>query len=423
MRSMAISAMQAAYQTDPGAAGVSYLADMWGRAGLALLSCCVLALAGCSEREPGSAPVDRPASPPAIEREAALPQLRVEVSAPEEAHQGFEFALQVSVRRFEDGAPALLEVSFGDGERVTRQMDESGFATVRHTYTSAGTFRFNVRGSMEGAIADEDGAEVTVHPRRVLYIQGMNSVSKCPGGSGFSTRAPEWLAGHLGEPGSGPAIELEEGAVAYFSYSGEWCGGGDPAGGAFADYDDSDTCGGIDEVHAPRLKRLIESLGPGRVTIVGHSMGGLVAAYLVASDPAWAAEHIASVATFDSPLRGVNGTRLVIAGAGGVFDGDCGPRSDAVEDLKDDSAVVKVAAGAAMVVPFYTSDATDAEKLTLGRVEAVPAGQTRLAGEAAHTSFSERHSRTWTIAGDEVQRKRRFVACAIAMAFPYCLDG
>jgi pimeloyl-ACP methyl ester carboxylesterase len=415
--------MQAAYQTDPGAAGVSYLADMWGRAGLLLLACCMLAIAGCSERERAS-PQGQDSTPaPAINRDAPPPQLEVEISAVAEAHQGFEFALQVSVRRFELGAPALLEVSFGDGERLTRRLDDSGVATIVHTYRSAGTFRFNVRGSMEGTQADEEGAEVTVHPRRVLYIQGMNSVSECPGGSGFSTRAPEWLAGHLAVPGSLSGIDLDEGAVAYFSYSGQWCGGGDPVDGSYADYDDSHTCGGIDEVHAPRLKRLVESLGPGRVTIVGHSMGGLIAAYLVASDPAWAVEHIASVATFDSPLRGVNGTRLVIAGAGGVFDGDCGPRSEAVKDLRDDSRVVEVAGGAALVVPFYTSDATDSEKLTLGRVEAVPAGQTRLAGEAAHTSFSERHSRTWTIAGDEVERKRRFVACAIALAFAYCLDG
>jgi pimeloyl-ACP methyl ester carboxylesterase len=247
----------------------------------------------------------------------------------------------------------------------------------------------------------------------------MNSTSKCPDGKGFTTRAPEWLEPHLLESANVAGMRFAAGDFAFFSYSGRWCDG--DAFGA-ADYSASDTCAGIDDRHAKRLRDFIERLGPGRVTIVAHSMGGLVAAYLIGSDEAWARAHIASVATFDSPLRGINLLRTGVLGAGGVFDGDCGLNSDAVRDLWDDSSVVKTAARAASIVPFFTSDATDDEGHLFGLVEAVPGKYTNLDGQVAHARFGEKHSSTWTKAGDDVEKKQRFVACAVSLATARCLD-
>jgi pimeloyl-ACP methyl ester carboxylesterase len=68
-----------------------------------------------------------------------------------------------------------------------------------------------------------------------------------------------------------------------------------------------DTCDGIAKA-ANELKHLIESRGANapKVTIVAHSMGGVISAYLIASgDKTWVKDHIASVITFDSPHQGV----------------------------------------------------------------------------------------------------------------------
>ena len=123
-------------------------------------------------------------------------------------------------------------------------------------------------------------AEVTVKPRMVVFIQGMNSSSHCPDGRSFTTRAPQWLSPYLFEPANTGGLALTPDSYAYFSYSGRWCtADGAYRPGATADYRASDTCGGIDEEHAGRLRAFIDSFAPARVAVVGHSMGGLVAAF------------------------------------------------------------------------------------------------------------------------------------------------
>jgi hypothetical protein len=121
-------------------------------------------------------------------------------------------------------------------------------------------------------------------------------------------------------------------------------------------------------------------------------------------------------------LRGINLMRTGLLSAGGIFDGDCGPDSEAVRDLWDDSGVVSAASRAAGIVPFFTSDATDKEGRLFALMEAVPGKYTHLDGQVAHVRFGDRHSSTWTKAGENADDKRRFVACAVAIATARCLE-
>jgi len=80
------------------------------------------------------------------------------------------------------------------------------------------------------------------------------------------------------------------------------------ANGIFAEYRQDDTCGGVSAA-ANDLKALmnrISDLEPGtKFVLVGHSLGGMVAAYALATMPvAEVRERIHSVVTLDAPLRG-----------------------------------------------------------------------------------------------------------------------
>lgn len=381
-----------------------------------------LTAAACGSREaPPVGEETAVAIPPPTATPTPRPLL-VFIRLPRQAHQGIPYAFSIEVRRAAFPVAATVEVSL-DGEPFREVViGAQGVATLTHTFVEAGEHEVRAVARAPGASEGHAVATIRVHPRVIVYIQGMNSASHCPDGRSFATRAPQWLGPYLREPANVGGLVLRESQFVYFSYSGEWCAGGDPAVPPFADYHAGDTCAGIDEAHALRLQALVDSLAPARVTIVAHSMGGLVAAYLIASRPEWAREHIASVATFDSPLGGVGALRAGVLGAGGVFDGDCGPNAGAVGDLRDDSDVVTAAATAAQTVPFYTADATRGEGEAFGQVEAVPGSATRLEGEVAHARFAEDHSETWTRGGPEVAAKRRFVACALQLAAAACLE-
>jgi len=149
-------------------------------------------------------------------------------------------------------------------------------------------------------------------------------------------------------------------------------------------------------------------------------MGGLITAYLVANDEN-IRQHIASVVTFDSPLRG----RENIESVPGFLLGACDDESPAVQDMRTDSDVVAEAATAAGFVPFYTWDATENDVFTF---ELVPGQFTTLA--EAESGFSEtpaplemvdNHSSIWDCPFDESEGgcesegrdKAELIGCAI----------
>ena len=183
---------------------------------------------------------------------------------------------------------------------------------------------------------------------RVVVLQGIDSKSSCEdvrrGREILSTR--RWLDGvayQLGPEGLlTPALDPDfhsmfwrrqhlvnalqdnlagdwEGNVLGFSYSGKYenCATGKLSLGEaypfgdyriFPRYDPVDTCGGVRDA-ATKLGSLLTSLhdrDPNReIVLIGHSLGGMVAAYYLAEvAPPDIRSRISSIVTIDSPLLG-----------------------------------------------------------------------------------------------------------------------
>ena len=288
-------------------------------------------------------------------------------------HQGYESTF---VFRFadHDSSEWYAVIDFGDGSApVSLTPSNAEPVELSHTYFGDGPFTVSVRVTDDGAKTGFANAPVRVFPRRLVFIQGLSSRSECPDGRYFSTRAPSWIAEHLLQlSASEVPVPLSERDFRYVSYSGEFCGGGDGGDGGFARYAATDTCGGIDDPGgaADRLRAAIEAAAPSKVTVLGHSMGGLAAAYLIGTDPEWAKQRIASVITFDSPLGGVPQVNLSIL----RVIGDCSFNSASHQDLSDSNdALLAVAAPVARQIPFYNLNATKKEGPT-GCARSCPAG-------------------------------------------------
>jgi pimeloyl-ACP methyl ester carboxylesterase len=188
----------------------------------------------------------------------------------------------------------------------------------------------------------------SVEDRDLVFIRGLDSSGDCD-------QAEQWLEEYL-ESAKGRSFfgSLRIGKYLHFNYRD---GGSYDCPRSESAYGPEDTCDGVGKA-ASELKDLIDSQATAEVTVVAHSMGGLISAYLVATDGAWARTNIASVVTFDSPLRGVStplqwGQRLLTTCKAIV-----GNPVDSLVEMGEDSAVVRDAADAADVVPFYSLDAT-----------------------------------------------------------------
>lgn len=124
-------------------------------------------------------------------------------------------------------------------------------------------------------------------------------------------------------------------------------------------YTEIDTCDGVTTA-AIELKQLIDQQSPAtKVTIVAHSMGGIVSAYLVATEADWAKTHIASVITFDSPVKGVSDWEALAKSE--LLPSACHLGNDtpslSIPQVVDTSGVIISASPAAIIVPFYHLDA------------------------------------------------------------------
>jgi pimeloyl-ACP methyl ester carboxylesterase len=338
----------------------------------------------------------------------------VSIGVPGVIHAGLDVEFTV-LGRDPDDSELVAAIDFGDGSPRRVTGGDTIAASYRHLYARPGAY------TVVASLTDPRGAtsvverEVDVLPRKVLFVQGYGSESRCPDGGGFASRVAAWAPALLeGElvPVAGP------GDLVYASYSGRWCDGGDGTNGAFADYNSDDTCNGIDSAGgiAERLRAQVEALAPARVTVIGHSMGGLAAAWLVGSDPDWARRHIASVVTFDSPLAGVPTLNMAVLRIGG----ECGFGSDANDDLSDrNQAILAVVAGAGGIVPFYNLDATDREGvLFIDLRQPVPSDRTHLAGEVLHWQLATTHNGIWNQAPGDASLGpvvRAVVGCAIAL--------
>jgi Tol biopolymer transport system component len=225
-----------------------------------------------------------------------------------------------------------------------------------------------------------DGSCVEPPPapnRDIVFVRGIDSTGECD-------RADAWVESYLNSStGKSFFANLRIGKYLHFNYAGGGsydCPRSDPA------YTQVDTCDGVAKA-AGELKDLIDSQATAKVTIVTHSMGGLVSAYLVAKNQDWAKSHVASVVTFDGVLGGLSNPMEW----GKTFNTACTGVGDvpatSLTEMAETHQVVRDAAGAAAYVPFYPLDATQMDILPLN-IEYVPRDRATLDHDARPFHFA-----------------------------------
>lgn len=371
----------------------------------AVFAAAAVACGGGKQEEQPTAQVREPNLPPVIS-----------LAVPAAIHEGFTTTLAVSVIDPEGGRVAVrIEVGNTGSTKFALPAADGAFS-LDHYFASGGFQLVRV------VARDETGKEaialrvLRVAERRIIVVQGFESESSCE----RAARVPGWVRSFLASGSTGEFVAVSSLDVMSFSYSGRWCDGGDGTNGATADYGGEDTCSGIEgpDGAALRLRQLIDAAAPSRVTVVGHSMGGLVATYLAGSDPAWARERIASIVAFDSPLQGVPRVNLEVLRLSTV-DGGCSWNSRSLEDLSDGgNDVLDVAALATTAVPVYTVDATEKEGPFGGIRQAVPGGRTHLDGEWAAFKVGAGHNGSWWDEASDIEDRRAqrlALGCGIAV--------
>jgi pimeloyl-ACP methyl ester carboxylesterase len=255
-------------------------------------------------------------------------------------------------------------------------------------------------------ISDKSSSESPTAPsyeeeRKVIFIQGLNSESGSCGQS-FRSRV-QWMMDYLVNTPwvreGAPSLDSPQDFL-YFSYSGLYCMGDL----RLPSYTQSDTCQGVAHA-ASKLDTMVQAavsrFGPNiKFDIIAHSMGGMVAAYWLATTTSEMRARVHSVVTFDSPLRGVPANKSSIA-----FVTACGVSDPSVKDLSCieiprpcESEIVWAIAHIGTLVPFYTINAT-LEEPGLGD-ELVPGERTTLLRSESklHCSFPDTHSGIWASA-------------------------
>ena len=311
-------------------------------------------------------------------------------------------------------------VDYGDGSGAfPLELTSNGTFVMSHDYARAGTFDTSVTVVDAHGLRGTSTTSVEVAARKLVFVQGIESESHCPDGAGFDSRAPAWVATYLAQdPEMQRSMVVDPASVIKFSYSGRYCAG-DGTGGEPANYGSGATCNGITGPNgsAAKLRALIDELAPSRVTILGHSMGGLIAAYLAGEDPGWARDHIASIVAFDSPLGGVPRVNLGVLQISGALSGGCSIDSASEKDMQDgNTEVLRLARAGAVAVPIYTLDATEKEGFIVGIRQAVPSPNAHVAGEVIGWGINANHSDLWDSAPSgpiNGKDKRLMVGCAL----------
>ncbi len=189
--------------------------------------------------------------------------------------------------------------------------------------------------------------------RDLVFVRDLDSVGACDG-------ADAWVPAYMESDDGKLFGTLQVGQYLHFSYADDADHYACPPPGSTAlpwAYTALDTCDGIANA-AEVLQALIDAQATAPVTLVGHGTGGVVAAYLVARDPVWTRAHVASVVTFDSPLQGLSVEALAARARFSACRLDDAP-PNTLQELREDSPVMRTAAGAAEVVPLYPLHATE----------------------------------------------------------------
>ncbi|GEM_PF-5383342 len=219
----------------------------------------------------------------------------------------------------------------------------------------------------------------------------------------------------------------------YFSYSGNYCSKDGKGSKDYRrpKYEASNTCSGVIDA-ADKLDQLIKSLAPNTgFDLIGHSMGGMVAAEWVSSASAEMRSRVNSIVTFDSPLRGIphkkpfgacvallnvspdNSSLALSALFPSMRDLWCEDYSQAYDRKKCASVIVSSIAEIGTKVPFFTMDATR-EDFPL--IWAVPWDRTTLLSSksALHCQFDDDHGSIW----DQEQTKGGPARCRMDFSYP-----
>jgi pimeloyl-ACP methyl ester carboxylesterase len=186
-------------------------------------------------------------------------------------------------------------------------------------------------------------------PAKVILVHGLGSRATCAPEDRARTRARN--IAHAVQVDAwettGQASVLDAADFITFSYGGSYvdCASGQaypaasvPTAGAQAVYASRDTCVGLANA-AGRLGQLVDGIvtqAPDtRVYLIGHSLGGMVGAYYLASG-ADGGGAVQSLVTLDSPLNGYQGLEVRLP---------CALDSPSRQDLRGDTPAVSTIAG------------------------------------------------------------------------------
>jgi pimeloyl-ACP methyl ester carboxylesterase len=246
----------------------------------------------------------------------------------------------------------------------------------------------------------------------VVYVAGIAST----GGNLVTTDAPMWLNNYLTQ-----AAGIT--SRAYFSYSNKWLDGGTGENGATPNYDTPSTCTDLvtESGYLKALVQRVAGVSRGRVTLIAHSQGGLIAANMVgalgqgtAEDQAFLRERIGSVVTFDSFPGGMADWQ--VGSAQRLFSWflpTCSVASANYARWTTGIPFTNVAITAGALVPFYTLAGTAPD--SIGGAPTLGDGVTKIPGERAHMSVGgASHASIWQDGSPAAALpKQIFVACAV----------
>ena len=232
-------------------------------------------------------------------------------------------------------------------------------------YADPGITSPSTAGALAAAMDVPAGGAQSVRFMKVMFIQGIGSVSACPNSDNAGESIPEkkdfvgrlsWLASALAQQDVG----LDSDDFLYYAYRSPYTKNRLCADGETPNYSERDVCWSLDDVYkvlffkkkavpdggqATRLASFLRNYlanNPGtNLSIVAHSQGGVLATYTIKEKLSQDyLDRIKAIVTFDSPLGGI----LKIAPEGLKIFSKCAGldrRLDSSFDMASGSAVIK----------------------------------------------------------------------------------